>query len=183
MEFSRRAIWIAIKWASVPSNRLYKTAAGWICIVVSGEGEWKNLTTALGVPELASDERFRSGVARTRHDLELVAALEPIFAERSAEEWFKVLDGHGVPCEVSPQGRGMDWFDDVDARASGWVIAHPHPVYGRLEQPGDFFSFSRTAASRPGALPLVGAHTEEVLKELSFSTSEIASMRQRGVIN
>ena len=164
-------------------ERLYETQSGWICVVARRQEHWARLSDALGVSSLASDPRFATPDARDEHQQELSSILEPIFRRGTAESWFRVIDGAGVPCEISVEGRGTDWFHDPDAIANGWVVRHPHPVYGELEQPGQFMTFMGTPIPEPGPLPLVGEHTEEVLLEMNYRLSSVAILRDKGVIN
>ena len=108
--------------------------------------------------------------------------LEAIFASRAANEWFKLLDAHGVPCEISSETWGGSWFDDADVIAKGWVADYHHPVWGRLQQPGAFFAFSDTPARIAGPPPMIGGHTEEILKELDYDIDEIQQLRDDGAV-
>jgi crotonobetainyl-CoA:carnitine CoA-transferase CaiB-like acyl-CoA transferase len=164
-------------------ERLYETAQGWIAIVAHTDEAFNNLLRSLDLSDVADDPRFASVELRTEMDSDLAAVLEGQFVRKTAGEWFALLDGNGVPCEIPPEDLDMGWFDDADAIESGWVVGHPHPVYGWLEQPGDFFSFEDTPCPRPGPLPLMGEHTAEILQELGYSTAEVASLQERGVIN
>ncbi len=55
------------------------------------------LVEALGIPDLADDERFRTNSARVAHHDALVDAMTPALAEHGADHWFEVLTAAGVP--------------------------------------------------------------------------------------
>ncbi|MFN3336726.1 MAG: CoA transferase, partial [Thermomicrobium sp.] len=58
----------------------------------------------------------------------------------------------------------------------------PHPTLGTVDQTGFPWRFSRTPAVIRRHPPLLGEHTDEVLKDLGYSSDQIAAMRQAGAI-
>jgi crotonobetainyl-CoA:carnitine CoA-transferase CaiB-like acyl-CoA transferase len=165
-----------------PLYRLYATLDGWLCIAAVTDEHWRSLSTAIGRPELVDDARFASPSARQRAGDELASVLADAFAAKPASEWFDVLDAHGVPCEVSSETWGAQWFDDPDVIANGWVTDYTHSIWGRLEQPGRFFDFSETPSRIAGPPPVIGAHTEEILLELGYDADRVEELRSSGAV-
>jgi crotonobetainyl-CoA:carnitine CoA-transferase CaiB-like acyl-CoA transferase len=174
-----------------PLYRLYETADGWLCVVIPSQDHWERLCGAVGRPELATDARFADADGRVANAGELGELLEETFATKAAADWFGVLDGAGVPCEVayeSPDDERSSgqsappWFDDPAAQAAGWVTDYDHPIWGRLEQPGRLFELSETPGRLAGPPPVIGEHTREVLAELGYAGDEIDRLRAAGVV-
>ena len=168
-----------------PLYRLYPTLDGWLCIAALTDEHWRSLCTAIGHPELVDDPRFATAAARHGAGEELASLLEDAFASKPAAEWFEVLDAHGVPCEVSSETWGEQWFDDPDVVANGWVTDYTHSIWGRLEQPGRFFDFSETPTRIAGPPPVIGAHTEEILARARLRRrrgGEAACRRRGGLV-
>lgn len=174
-----------------PLHRFYETSEGWLCVVAPGEVEWQALAGAIGRPELLGDPRFADSAARRVHGAELAEELGRALVAKSADDWFAALDAAGVPCEVVVQsplddrssgGSAPTWFADPDARANRWVIANEHPIWGWLEQPGGLVQLSGTPGRTPGAAPIVGEHTHEVLLELGYDDDEIHALRAKGIV-
>ncbi len=56
------------------------------------------LCGVVGLPELATDPRFRTNAGRVRHRGELVPRLAAALRQRTGREWAAALDAAGVPC-------------------------------------------------------------------------------------
>lgn len=74
------------------------TGDGELIIIAANDGQFRKLVTALGAPELLTDPRFGSMADRNAHRDELRPLLLARLATRTAQEWFEVLSGVGVPC-------------------------------------------------------------------------------------
>ena len=104
---------------------------------------------------------------------------------RPAAAWFEILDAHGVPCEVSSETWGEDWYDDPEVIEKEWVTDYRHAVWGRLEQPGRFLDLSDTPTRIAGPPPVVGAHTREILARARLRRRHgrgLATRRRGGVV-
>ncbi len=158
------------------SNRLYETREGWLCVVAVTEGEWTRLCTALGLGALATDARFATPASRAQNDAALAPLLEAKMRERTAGEWFEVLDAAQVPCEISDPNFSRALHEDPEFIQRGWVAAYQHPFVGRLNQIGLLFDFSETPGRVQGPPLVVGQHSREILAELGYSGDEIEAL-------
>ena len=114
-------------------NRVYETAAGWVCLAVATEREWNSLAAALDIPELLSDSRFRDTAARREHDDALVDVLGARFAMKPAADWEARLVARGVGCvEASENGLGAFIAEEPALLQSGITAAYEHPRFGSL---------------------------------------------------
>lgn len=156
--------------------RLYRASEGWLCVSALIPQHWSALTDAVGRPELATDARYRSAEDRKRHDAELRADLETVFAQRPAVDWFKILDAAGVPCEVSSTDFSHQVFDSTELREKGWVTTYEHPGVGRMDVFGLLFDLAETPGRVAGPPPLVGQHTSEILAEAGYGPAEVTAL-------
>jgi crotonobetainyl-CoA:carnitine CoA-transferase CaiB-like acyl-CoA transferase len=76
----------------------FATADNDLIVIAANDRQFHRLCGALGIPEAADDERFRTNGDRTRNREELRPLLEAQLTRRKAEEWFDVLVAAGVPC-------------------------------------------------------------------------------------
>jgi CoA:oxalate CoA-transferase len=78
------------------------------------------LVTALGVPRLATDERFATNADRHDHRVELKTQMERVLATAPAAHWLGVLDDAGVPC--GPISDVAEAVASEQSRARGMVV-------------------------------------------------------------
>ena len=76
----------------------FPTADADLIVIAANDRQFQRLCGALGIPEVAEDERFLRNGDRTRHRDQLRPLLEGRLATRSAAEWFDLLTAAGVPC-------------------------------------------------------------------------------------
>jgi len=139
----------------------FRAADGWVAVAAPNDGLYRRMCEALGRPELAADERFATNADRVKHRDELIALLEPVFALRPADAWVAALDGAGVP---AGKIRGvLEAFEAAAAAGDPATVAVDHPTAGRIPL---VRSPIRTDVRPPAPPPLLGEHTDEVLREL-----------------
>jgi crotonobetainyl-CoA:carnitine CoA-transferase CaiB-like acyl-CoA transferase len=164
-----------------PLYRLYETSSGWLCLAAISAGHWPALCDAIGRPELKGDPAFVDRDARSRNAEALSDQLSEVFRSKTAAEWVDVLDGVRVPAEVASESFAHTWFDDPDLVAQHWVSKYVHPSWGRTEQVGLLWSFSRTPARLFGPPVMHGQHSREILSELGYTGAEIDQFAAQGV--
>jgi crotonobetainyl-CoA:carnitine CoA-transferase CaiB-like acyl-CoA transferase len=146
----------------------------WFLIVVRAK-EWLALAKAVGRPDLASDVRFADEDARVTNASQLTEILDIAFSSQPLEHWRTALDQanitYGVvrhPSEATSDSQLLANDMIVPLEGAGenlrQTISSPIKIHGVTKVP------ARRA-------PALGEHTEEVLKELGFSSSEIEGLR------
>ena len=134
-------------------------------IIAAGNDRlFAHVCDAVGLPELAEDSRFASQQLRAEHQGELVAILEPRFAQRTAAQWLGEMDARGVPCApINDYPRVLD--DDSQVAHLGLV--HPLTLPNGVKTRTTGFPVAMSGYTfeihRPP--PTLGAHTAEVLDE------------------
>jgi CoA:oxalate CoA-transferase len=135
----------------------------------------------MGLEAMMDDPRFATNAARVRHRVDLIARLQEVFLTRSYEEWEELLLEHGIPVGAINTIDQVVEHPQVNAR--GMIVESEHPVAGKVKLVGIPVKLSETPGSVREPAPLLGQHTEEVLRTyLRMSQAEIGALRQAGVI-
>jgi crotonobetainyl-CoA:carnitine CoA-transferase CaiB-like acyl-CoA transferase len=159
----------------------FETNDGWAVIGAANQANWLRLVKAIGRPELADDPRFLTNVERVRNYADLIAVLAPEIREKSTQAWVEILDAAGVP--VSPVLQVGDMHRDPQAIARGMIAEVEHSELGLLKTLGHPLKFSKTPVDLGAGAPVLGEHTREVLGEIGYDETEIASLAELGAIH
>jgi formyl-CoA transferase len=153
----------------------------WIAVGVGNDRQWQRLCSVAGWNDLAEDARFLTNPLRVNNREILVGILNERFLERTANEWVETLLEAGVPC--APINSVDQVFADPQVLARDMLMELPHPTAGSVRLAGSPFKLSRTPSSPGAPPPLLGQHTEEILKShLGYDSATVAKLRSDGVI-
>jgi len=164
---------------SMPTSA-YRTADGYINVGASGDGMWQRLCKAIGREDLHSSHDFNSNEKRAENRGKLNALLNQSLAKKTSAEWIDALNAAGVPC--GPIYSMDRVFADPQVQHIGAAAQVDHPRLGRFRILNQAVKLSRTPAAVKTPTPELGAHTDEVLSELGYSSSEIQLLRKTGVV-
>ena len=107
--------------------------------------------------------------------------MQAIFLKRTTREWVELLDAAGVA--NGPINDVAQVFEEPQVKARGVKIELEHAVAGKLPLVASPMRFSGTPLEHSLAPPVLGQHTDEILREvLRLSGGEIARLRADGVI-
>ena len=159
----------------------FRTSDGEVILACGNDNLFRKFCEAAGCAELAVDPRFATNGKRVENRGEITRRLQELFLKRTKREWINLLDAAGVP--NGPINDVAQVFEEPQVRARGVRIELEHPVAGSLPMVASPMRFSDTTLEYKLPPPLLGQHTEEVLRTvLDRSDSEIAKLRADGVI-
>ncbi|MBI2943189.1 MAG: CoA transferase [Candidatus Wallbacteria bacterium] len=159
----------------------YRAKDGAINIAVGSEALWKAFCEALGRGDLQADPRFATNRDRVAHREELTRLLEEMFAGMNVAAIRGALDRAGVPNgPILPLAQVLT---HPQVLARDMVVELEHQKAGAIRVTGLPVKLSETPGGIHSAPPLLGEHTQQVLRELLELDSErIAELSREGVV-
>ena len=159
--------------------RVFFAADGFIVVLAIDDKRWPGFCRAIHRPDLENDERFRNARQRKRNMKALYAELDDVFPRRTKAEWIAALEAEDQVCSAVQSYAELS--EDPIAVENGYVVDVDHPRIGKGKVVAFPFDFHRTPARSDQIEPLIGEHTQEVLKEAGLSDGEIADLVRSGI--
>ena len=150
--------------ANIVPYQSFQARDAWFIVAVGNDKQFEKLCGLVDEPNLANDPRFSTNANRVKHREELIAILGPIFMQRNASEWLSSLEAAGIPC--GPINTLDKVFAEPQLEARKMLISMEHAAVGDLKVVGSPLKFSDTPVQYKLPPPMLGEHTEEILKEL-----------------
>jgi crotonobetainyl-CoA:carnitine CoA-transferase CaiB-like acyl-CoA transferase len=166
--------------ASIVPYQTFHASDGYVNVGVANNALFERFCRALDLEELLEDERFIDNPKRVAHRKEIVPIIERRIRTLTKAEVVRRLREANVP--VGPINALDEVFADPVVRHLGLIAEVDHPTAGRVRAPGIPVRLSGTPPSVRRHPPELGEHTDEVLRELGYSTKEIAALRRDGAV-
>ena len=166
--------------ANIVPYQVFEASDGHLILAVGNDRQFAKFCDIAGRPDWAADPRFATNAERVRHRAILVPQLEEALRQRPRADWLAALEAAKVPCgSINSIGEALA---DPQAQARGAVVAMPHPLSSDLRFIASPMKLSATPVAYRHAPPLLGQHSDELLREAGCSVEEITNWRTTGVI-
>jgi len=159
----------------------FRCEDGYVTIGGGTDRLFLRLCERLGHREWASLPEFADNATRVRNREALAARIESITAGNTCRHWLTAFDEAGIPC--GPINDYAQVLADPQVRARDMVLDVEHPRLGRLRTLGSPLKMSATPTDAARRAPMLGEHTDDVLREAGLSDAEIASLRRDRVVS
>ena len=161
--------------------KAFPTTDGYLVVASSSEQQWEKICWGIERRDLIDDERFATMQLRADNRVPLYEILDEVFAGRSTESWMKTLDAAGAA--VAPVNTIDQVFEDPQVLHRQMLQTVEHTTLGPIPQVGHAQKFFGTPATIRSAPPVLGEHTDEVLRTIAGCTdAEIRELRDARVI-
>ena len=165
---------------SVVPYQTLRAKDGWMNLAVANDSLWVRYCDAIERPDLRDDPRFATAPERVNHRDTLVPIIVALTAARTVQQWVDLLGAAGVPCGRIRNVAEVCTNPQLTER--GKVVDRPHPTAGIVTMIGLPIELSDTPGRIQTAPPLLGEHTDDVLRDAGYTDDEIHTLRKDGAI-
>jgi crotonobetainyl-CoA:carnitine CoA-transferase CaiB-like acyl-CoA transferase len=144
--------------------QVFEVQDGHLILAVGNDGQFAKFCAVAGQPGLATDPRYARNSARVHNRAELVPLLEAIMKTRPRADWLAALEAAKVPC--GPINNLAEVFADPQVQERGMVTRWDHPARPELPLVSSPLKLSGTPVRTDLPPPLLGQHTDEVLRQV-----------------
>ena len=168
-----------------PPSRGYKTKDGYLEFgfqYARGADPWGAFCDRFGIPEEIKKKYTSAGVTQrgSRAGSDIRRIIEDAFKNLTTSEAITVLDGMGFMCAPAHDYDSM--FKDEGVLQQQMLLEVSHPSRGNVKTTGLPWKFTGTPGSIRLAPPLLGEHTDEILREAGYSQSEIEALHSLMIV-
>jgi crotonobetainyl-CoA:carnitine CoA-transferase CaiB-like acyl-CoA transferase len=161
--------------ANIVPYQAFATRDGHVALAVGTDAQFQKLCDVMARDDLKRDPRFATNPMRVQHRDVLIPLLESEFAPRTTAEWLAQIKPAGIPISA---------INDVPA-----VLRDPQVLAREMVQEidgvkllGPVAKLSATPARIQAVPPLLGEHTDEILRELGYSAQDIDTLHKQGIV-
>ncbi|MFC5067177.1 formyl-CoA transferase [Flaviflagellibacter deserti] len=157
-------------WETDPNAYIYFTIQG---------HAWPKVAEAIGKPEWIDDPAYNTALARQDKIFDIFSYIEEWLSDKTKFEAVDILRKFDIPC--APVLSMKEIANDPSLRKSGTIVEVNHPVIGKYLTVGSPIKFSDLDIDIT-ASPLLGQHTNDVLKDLGYSQEEISELHDEKAV-
>ena len=166
---------------SIVPYEAFRAADAFLVLGVANSSLWAKCCAALERPALARDPQYDTEAKRVQNRDTLIPLLNEILGARTVEEWMKRFEAAGVPAGRIKSVAEVCESEHLKAR--GMIVTLPHPRAKRVTVMGVPIRLQATPGKAAVAPPVLGQHTDRVLKSIvGLKAAAIARLRRDGVI-
>ncbi|KQZ78573.1 CaiB/BaiF CoA transferase family protein [Pseudomonas sp. Root562] len=167
--------------ANIVPYQVFRASDQDFVIACGNDSQFVALCEAIGLADLSSDPRFARNADRVTNREAIIEILARHFLAATADEWVRRIHPQGVPIGVI--NSIAQALDEPQVKARNMLVNIPHPLKADFVTVGSPIKLSGTPVEYLRPAPMLGEHTDEVLKrQLGLDDERLAELKARGVI-
>lgn len=152
---------------------------GHMILAIGNDAQFERFCAVAGREDLAGDPRYRTNAGRIEHLPELRGQIAAVLAQRDRGDWGRALEAAGVPW--GPIRKLDEVFSDAQVQHRNILQSLHHPHMGEIPSVRNpVLAPVPAQGQRPP--PLLGEHTDEILKELGHATEAVEALKHKRVV-
>lgn len=163
---------------SICPYETFSASDGYFNVAVGNDRLWLTFCEAVQRKDLLDDARFKTNPDRVKNHDALFLILNPLFKSRPAAEWIDLFERAGVPAAPILSVDQVFSHPQVIARRMKQRV--PHKKISNLEMAGVPVQLSNTPAAVRRGPPVLGEHTDEILRELGLDAEFVRRLESEG---
>ncbi len=154
----------------------------WVIAAIGNDKLWAQFCEILGRRDLIEHPNFKTNPLRCDNRKALIPILQSEMEKKAAQEWFEIFERHAIP--YSPINTLQQICEDPHIAHRKMLVEIDQPVVGKMRVCASPLKLSETPGEVYAPAPMLGEHSEHVLRELlGYSREKIARLQDEGVIN
>ncbi len=158
----------------------FRARDGDILLAVGSDNLWRKFCIAAELGAAGEDPRFAHNAGRVALVGEVNKLVQDRIAEKTIAEWTEIFTQHRIP--FAPVNDLPTVLAHPQLAARELVIDFDHTIGGRMRAVGHPVTFKGVSRSALRPPPLLGEHTDEVLRELGYSGEDLEALADQGAI-
>ncbi|MFO7747699.1 MAG: CoA transferase [Orrella sp.] len=160
--------------------KLFKTLDGQVMLGVANDRAWQRFCEVAGLQAYVAEPKYATNADRVTHFDETNALVQEFMLLKTTDDWISSLRQAGVP--VAPIHTLDQALSDEHVLARGIVSSTIHPTVGEVKHISQPVTFNHQARQSQRPPPVLGQHTQEVLREAGFSDEEMTRLAAEKII-
>ncbi|MCQ4162733.1 CoA transferase [Roseomonas sp. GC11] len=160
--------------------QVFPTADGYMVLSIGNDPTFERFCRNFGLEHLLADARYATNAARVANRALVTETMTAVTKTMPTKEWIEKLEALKIGC--GPINTLKDVFADPHVVARNMVVEMPHASGETVKVIANPVKLSATPADYRSAAPVLGQHTGEVLASLGYSESDVAQLKEKGIL-